>query len=59
MTTSCAPTLNSRRAMQTPSPGAVWPAIVRNGAVTERERFRKIVPETRNTMMRGPLLSTA
>src|SRR5262245_29257766 len=42
-----------------PSPGAVWPAMVRNGFVTVMFDFNAIVPLTRKTTMRGPSVSHA
>src|SRR6266508_2701703 len=38
----------------TPSPGAVWPAIVRYGLRIQSVLRRTIVPPTRNTQVRGP-----
>ena len=40
--------------MQTPSPGAVCPAMVMYGARMRTRFFRWMVPATLNTTMRGP-----
>ena len=54
MTTSCVSSRRCAPRMQTPSPGAVWPAMVMYGARMRMRFFRWIVPATLNTTIRGP-----
>ena len=46
-------------AMQMPSPGADWPAIVMKGCSISRSRSSRMVPATRKTMVRGPAAAIA
>ena len=56
---SCVSSRKEAPVTQTPSPGAVWPAIVIYGARTFIGIFSRITPETLNTTIRAPPVSHA
>ncbi|MGN0188222.1 MAG: hypothetical protein ACI395_01775 [Candidatus Cryptobacteroides sp.] len=59
MMTLSALILVKRPLMQIPSPGAVWPAMVRSPFLISRGELRVIVPATSKTIVLAPFWETA